>query len=81
MNNSVTISEKEMLKCTLTLFSDDYETTGKTKKQLKKDFKDSGNKKVIILACVPKVNENYSNLKILLNLLNLKLLETYWITG
>ena len=75
---------KEMLKVTLTLFADDDESSSSSnteKGPKKKDFKNTGNKRVIILASVPKVNENYSNIKILLNLLNLKLLETYWITG
>merc|ERR1711973_416981 len=75
---------KEMLKVTLTLFADDDESSSSAnteKGSKKKDFKNTGNKRVIILASVPKVNENYSNIKILLNLLNLKLLETYWITG
>ena len=73
-----------MLKVTLTLFADDDQSSSSSnteKGPKKKYFKNTGNKRVIILASVPMVNENYSNIKILLNLFNLKLLETYWITG
>ena len=71
-------SGKGSLKVTLSLFSDEDVTDSKTKK---KEFSNTGNKRVLILAAVPKLNESYSNIKILLNLVKLKLLDSYWITG
>jgi len=70
-------SGKGSLKVTLSLFSDE-DVTDKSKK---KGFSNTGHKRVLVLAAVPKVNESYSNIKILLNLIKLKLLDNYWITG
>ena len=70
---------KKVLKCTLTLFSDEEVSGTKIKKR--KEFTSTGSKKVLILVAVPNLSENYSNIKILLNLLKLRLLDSYWITG
>ena len=71
---------KDMMKVTLSLFPDDEVKNGGAKKK-KKQFKNTGNRRVLILAIAPKVSETYSNLQTILGLLKLRLLESYWITG
>ena len=72
------------LKVTLSLFSMDNDETPEVPKkgEIKtKVHSQTGRNRVLILASVPKVSETYENVQILINLLKIKLLEQYQITG
>ena len=72
------------LKVTLSLFSlnnDETEEVAKKGEIKKKAHKRTGRHRVLILASVPDVSETYENIGILVDLLKIKLLDQYQLTG
>ena len=68
---------KGFLKIVMTIFNDDDDL--ETDKKSAKNY--TSGKSVIPLATCPDVKETYENLRILLELIELKKLEPYKITG